>query len=307
MIGIGSKQYFIFPWAKGGNLWDLWKELDSHEDRSNIARRHIPDIIGQLVGLTGALKTLHDFSNGNSGSYRHGDLKPENILVFDTHTQIRLGTWKLADLGLARYHLEATGNRINATSNTGAGTISYQPPESALNKARPTSRLYDIWSMGCIILQLITWLVYGTAKIKEITRQTKSPSTSESTYWKASWDDKRPGGFYDIKIHHLITQHMEQLKCDLRGSPALLTLLSIVKDKLLVVKRPLSATKSMPGCRTNAKDLHQSLREIQTAGKPDQAYWISESIVKQASTLHVPHGRGHGSAMGNMNNVSLKS
>lgn len=273
MIAIGKKQYFVFPWADGGNLLHLWKSRDSHYDRSYIARRHIPDIVDQLVGLAGALATLHNFTHGKSGGYRHGDLKPENILSFDSSNHNSLGVWKMADFALTRYHMAATGDRIYATSNSGAGTISYQPPESVNGKAAPTSRLYDIWSMGCIFLQLMTWLLYGTRKIDDLTRNTIAVFVKgESSYWTASWTPET--GYHNIHVHSAVKNHMAQMKRDTRSSKALQDLLSIIEDKLLVVPLPKSFSMPELGCRTNAVDLHESLKRIQTSCR-DQKYWFS--------------------------------
>lgn len=289
MITIEKKQYFVFPWADGGNLLDLWRSRDSYHDRSYFTLRRIPYIVDQLVGLARALARLHAFSHGNAASYRHGDLKPENILIFDTQNQGSLGVWKLADLGLARYHMAATGDRLRVTSNSGAGTISYQPPESINARAAPTSRLYDIWSMGCIIFQLMTWLLYGKRKVDEFTETTKSVfAKDESSYWSASWIEGR--GYHNVNIHPSIKNHMEKMKWDLQagGSQALRDLLSIVEHRLLVIKLPPSATKLQPGCRVNASDLYLSLLRIQAACK-DQRYWLSGgNVVKQASHLHIP-------------------
>ncbi|KAK2597572.1 hypothetical protein N8I77_012351 [Diaporthe amygdali] len=291
MIAIEKKQYFVFPWADGGNLRNLWKSRDSYHERSEIACRYIPDIVNQLVGLTDALERLHAFPYGEAASYRHGDLKPENILIFDSKSPSFLGIWKMADLGLARYHMAATGDRLYVTSNSGAGTISYQPPESVDAKAAPTSRLYDIWSMGCIFLQLMTWLVYGTSEIEELTRKTKSVfAKGESSYWSAeSWDETN--GYHNLKVHPSVTKHMERMKGDVQGSKALQGLLLIIQDKLLVVQRPKEATISESGCRTNAADLHRSLKKIQAACE-DRGYWFSGgNVVQQASHLQIPQGQ----------------
>lgn len=308
MISIGKKQFFIFPWADGGNLHNLWKSRDSYHDRSQVARQHIPNMMHQLVGLADALARMHAFSYGKAASYRHGDLKPENILVFSKNNHDFPGVWKMADLGLARYHMAATGDRITVTSNSGAGTISYQPPESINARAAPTSRLYDIWSMGCVILQLLTWLLYGTRKIDELTRNTKSVfAKDESSYWIASWNERR--GYHNIDIHPAVKKHMAQMRRDLQGSEALSELLCIVESRLLVIKLPPSATSSQEGCRANASELHTSLQSIQAACR-NQYYWFSGvNIVKQASLLEIPQGQNLGVGRGNKvsSNSSISS
>lgn len=311
MFGSNGTQYFLFPWADGGNLWSLWKRQDSYEDRSRIARHHIPRIMDQLIGLADALAKLHKFQDGGSESYRHGDLKPENILVFEATANASMGIWKLADLGLAKYQKEATQNRpLYSVSKTGSGTISYQPPESVTSDHRtPTSRLYDLWSMGCIILQLMTWLMYGTDKISHLTRATNSSvNPHESTYWNASYDagnDSTQGSYQKVDIHREIKQHMAQMRRDLRYRNALRDLLSIVEDKLLVVKLPSDSDELERGCRTNAADLHQSLIAIRDGITLGETDWSLGDLVKQASTLQLPHGQSSDTIWGN--NVSSDS
>lgn len=294
MFAKGKKQYFVFPWANGGNLSNLWKKHDGYYGsygRSDIAYRLIPAIVKQLVGLAHALKELHTFSHGSAASYRHGDLKPENILVFDYEERGFPGVWKMADLGLARYHYKATGDRKYVTSNSGAGTISYQPPESIYAKASATSRLYDIWSMGCILLQMMTWLLYGTRKLSELTTNTTPAAFArdQSSYWTATYHG---GKYHNIRIHPAVQDHMRQMKRDVQGSKALQALLSVIEDKLLVVKRPPNTTVPWAkGFRTNAADLHQSLREIQVECK-NPGYCVSgRGIAQQASFLQVPQGQ----------------
>lgn len=294
MFAKGKKQYFVFPWANGGNLYSLWEKHDGYDSspsRSEIAHRFIPSIIKQLVGLAHALKKLHAFSHGSAASYRHGDLKPENILVFDYKERGFPGIWKMADLGLARYHFAATGERKATTSNSGAGTISYQPPESIHAKAAATSRLYDIWSMGCIILQMMTWLLYGTRKLDELTTRTTPAAFArdQSSYWTATYDGRR---YHNISVHPYIITHMAQMRQDVQNSKALQDLLFIIEHKLLVVKRPPNATVTWAeGYRTNAADLHQSLQKIQVACK-DPGYCVSgRGISQQASFLQIPQGQ----------------
>lgn len=311
MFAMGKKQYFVFPWANGGNLYNLWENHDGYEGspgRSDIAYRFIPSIIKQLVGLAHALKKLHAFSHGSADSYRHGDLKPENILVFDYRERGFPGVWKMADLGLARYHFSATGERKPTTSNSGAGTISYQPPESIHAKAAATSRLYDIWSMGCILLQLMTWLLYGTRKLEELTKRTTPAAFArdQSSYWTATYDGRR---YHNISVHPYIIQHMDQMRQHVQGSKALQELLDIIEKKLLVVKRPPYATVTADGYRTNAADLYQSLQSIQAKCKIPGYCVSGRGIAQQASFLQVPQGQTLGVEKGNKvsSNSSISS
>ncbi|KAI8287284.1 hypothetical protein K4K60_012629 [Colletotrichum sp. SAR11_57] len=109
----GENRYFMFQWADGGNLRDFWKSHPTPEFDANLVRESVT----QLRGLADALAALHNYKG--EGNYRHGDLKPENILRFEDKTFV--GTLKIADMGLAKRHTEATDARLGPT-NTKYGT-----------------------------------------------------------------------------------------------------------------------------------------------------------------------------------------
>lgn len=86
---------------------------------------------------------------------RHGDLKPENILWYkDSNSR---GILQIADLGLGRFH------RMESRSNQDPlrieGSPTYMPPELPLGEL--ISRAYDIWSLGCVFLEFMTWILLG--------------------------------------------------------------------------------------------------------------------------------------------------
>ncbi|ROW10439.1 hypothetical protein VMCG_01821 [Cytospora schulzeri] len=176
------RHYFMFPWADRGSLRDLCKRNPEPNLQANL----INDIIQQMVGLAGALWALHNFKD--EGAYRHGDLKPENILIFGDGTWT--GTWKIADMGLAKRHITDTSAR--GPTSTRHGTPSYEPPEAYLNTLSARSRLYDIWSMGCITLELIIWLLYGYKRLIEFNNSMNDPLGQASPYWDGSDLDEAP-------------------------------------------------------------------------------------------------------------------
>ncbi|KAK4237320.1 kinase-like domain-containing protein, partial [Achaetomium macrosporum] len=84
---------------------------------------------------------------------RHGDIKPSNILWFAATR-----TLKLTDFGLAEFHTILS--RAGQSSSGLAVSPDYRPPEMDVDGGK-VSRPYDIWSMGCIYLELIAWLLEG--------------------------------------------------------------------------------------------------------------------------------------------------
>src|SRR5688572_8290946 len=72
----GEKHFVMFPWARGGNLRDFWRN-----DPPTLGPRYLEWVFTQLVGLTEAMVKLH--RSQSEKHWRHGDLKPENILCFE--------------------------------------------------------------------------------------------------------------------------------------------------------------------------------------------------------------------------------
>ena len=67
------------------------------------------------------------------------------------------GILQIADFGLGRFHGRASRSQVDP--RTIASTPTYEPPDIALNLK--VSRAYDIWSLGCLYLEYITWRLGG--------------------------------------------------------------------------------------------------------------------------------------------------
>lgn len=274
--------HLVLPWAHGGNLIDFWTRHDSYHDRRLVVAPCIRAILVQLVEISRSLAFLHNFS------YRHGDLKPENILIFWANENVEdiPGTWMMADFGLAKEHVEATGkrNHMIATSIRGWGTISYKAPEVFRNPNSPTSRLFDIWSMGCIILQFITWLVHGMVGVRKLTQKTISNvGNLASCFWDG---DYVSGRWYSMKVHREVIQLILELKEHLKASPALLDLLAVVETGLLVIETPQDPGMGTQQCRTDARGLFKSLQRICQNCQNNPSYWTrSAEVVRWTPTF----------------------
>lgn len=233
IISKGKRQYFMFQWADGGSLRDFF---ETHE--RVLDQEFVQQVIGQLAGLVAALDSLHNWDEGE-GSWRHGDLKPENILRFEDGT--RTGIWKIADMGLAKHHFAPTGRRSGPTS-TQNGTPLYGPPEAVTSSATARSRLYDIWSLGCITMEIIVWLLDGYEALVEFNNSLKNLSGYPAPYW----ENNPPGS---PRIHQKVSDRIKIMEERLKGSrpTALSDLLNIVKNDLLVV--PLPENRSRTGLK----------------------------------------------------------
>ncbi|RBR11624.1 hypothetical protein FVER53590_14177 [Fusarium verticillioides] len=178
-----KQKCLVFPWAHGGDLYKFW---EAYQGKTV----DLKWIISQFTGLCSVLNDLHKIN------CRHGDLKPDNILWY--RDKDGLGTLKIADLGLAAFHIKTTGDRRGIQTMTPTGTARYEPPETAENKTGERSRMYDIWSMGCIMLELLIWLTQGIDAVDKLGKAT-------DYFWKRDDSSQR----YEIHPEHAINDLLQ--------------------------------------------------------------------------------------------------
>lgn len=97
-------------------------------------------------GMTRGLFHLHSLEN-----VIHGNLTSSNVLL-DEHTNA-----KIADFGLSRLMTAAANSNVIAT----AGALGYRAPE--LSKLKKANTKTDVYSLGVIILELLTGKSPGEA------------------------------------------------------------------------------------------------------------------------------------------------
>ncbi|KAF2469937.1 kinase-like protein [Lindgomyces ingoldianus] len=129
----------------------------------------------QLLGITSALDSLHNFTYKKHDildlemiGYHH-DLKPQNVLIKD-------GVFLLADFGLARLK--------DPVSQSGTihkhGALTYGAPETLGNSSRSgrsVGRALDIWSWGCILIEVITLELMSPMGVAQF-RQNRTTNTA---------------------------------------------------------------------------------------------------------------------------------
>lgn len=149
----------LLPWADG-NLWDYW-EHHRHLHRDSDLIRWMVD---QFHGLAEALRQIHrrrsnDLDARLSGI--HGDIKPHNILWFKGRPEDsnKMGRLVICDFGFTSFHTKASISRVAPEGHS----PTYKAPEFGQHHI---SRAYDIWSLGCVYLEFITWYLMGYKAVK---------------------------------------------------------------------------------------------------------------------------------------------
>ncbi|KAI0015304.1 kinase-like domain-containing protein [Xylariomycetidae sp. FL0641] len=176
-----DKSYLLFPWAQEGNLRDLWAKYSppgvEEEKGQQQARWYSTDwLLNQAWGLADALAVTH----GRLGTYTlpsheanppqsysdtrrqfvlHADIKPDNILCFHEDEPPSVHpVLKLADFGLA---LKSESDS-NFSREMLVPVRSYRAPEFDVHDTdQPLDLKSDVWSLGCVFSELVTWSLSG--------------------------------------------------------------------------------------------------------------------------------------------------
>jgi len=262
----GDALCFLFPWANGGNLREYWASAD--KGYPSLRPRREPDLIlwvlTQLRGLADGLNALY------GENCRHGDLKPENILRFTENNE--RGTLQIADVGLARFHLAVMRSR-NVKTTTMTGTFRYEPPEAEdRTDGKARSRDYDIWSMGCIYLEFLIWLLEGHEKLEEF---------NEPGNLQHFWEHR--GG--SLAVHSAVEAAMDRigkaLRCDdPKVDTALKDVHNLVRKRLLKV-RLIGDGWPKDDARANAPELSSEMDKIYKRAKSDSSYLFEGSVFRR--------------------------
>ncbi|XVF31614.1 hypothetical protein REPUB_Repub17cG0006400 [Reevesia pubescens] len=138
----GMVVYNLFlEYARGGSLSDLIIKK---------YRGKIPecDVKCYTKMLLEGIRDIH------ARGYVHCDLKPANILVFPPEGYGSISSLKIADFGMVRRPGESHISEVEPWMLHFPGTAVYMPPESVTDGKIKAS--LDIWSLGCIVLEMIT-------------------------------------------------------------------------------------------------------------------------------------------------------
>jgi serine/threonine protein kinase len=217
-----SESYMLLEWANKGNIRSLWVESPTIPE---LSPRIIKETLVQLRGLADALCHVYE------GRYYLGELTPRSILRFQEGDTC-IGRLKIADT----FHRERLLS-LDATSEILAGRyeekLRYKSPEIASPISRPETRGSDIWSMGCIIIEHLIWLLYGKDELSRFNRNIND------FYWTKLGVER--------VVHPWVTAWLDHMSNDdeCAQATAMRDLLDMVCTKLLIVSSESRATSQI--------------------------------------------------------------
>ncbi|POS71541.1 protein kinase [Diaporthe helianthi] len=168
---------------------------------------------------------------------RHGDIKPENILWFkQDKSHPEFGILKLSDFGLTTFH-RAWTTAVNAEEVR--VTHTYSAPEQQTEET--LSRPFDVWSLGCIILEFVTWILLGSKGLttfedkRYLDGGIKSPRFSLDNFFTVFHTENQPQA--QAKVKPSVESWINKLKKLPQCSQFLIEVLNYIQNNMLLVQK----------------------------------------------------------------------
>ncbi|KAI5920132.1 kinase-like domain-containing protein [Camillea tinctor] len=292
-----QRYHLLFRWADGGNLDDLWR---IHYPHPTVTSRWILWLAEQCCGLAHGLDGIHntkmtveevaetqfsqdsfthiqDYAEIPPGNYqeeddgrdygRHGDIKPQNVLWFNKDkNSYQLGILKLSDFGLTTFHRALT-TKVNPSDVR--VTPTYSAPEREIDET--LSRPFDIWSLGCIFLEFVTWLLCGVEGLDTFNRNRfveqgsrNSKFLMDDFYMLVQGDERKCA-----EVKPSVYKWIKLLKRRKECSPFLSDFLNYIQTKMLVVD--ISE-------RDNSRTVSEQLKKMFTKCKKEPNYVLRAGV-----------------------------
>lgn len=194
--------FLVFDWAEADlqAYWRIRNPLPSFDLKTVLW------MAKQCKGIASGIIQIHQHesvyakedsdqpANKNVVFGHHGDIKPENVLWFAEpgHEAGTVGgTLKLSDFGLAEVSIHRTISM--APKSKWGVSLGYRAPEADLKQGGAAiGRSYDIWTLGCLYLEFITWILGGSKLLDEFLEVRKARD--------ATWHDIETHTFFRLEV-----------------------------------------------------------------------------------------------------------
>ncbi|KAL4811748.1 kinase-like domain-containing protein [Aspergillus spinulosporus] len=251
-----GKYHLVFPWANG-SLKEYWEK--ESVPAGALYASTLKWSLSQMIGLASGLTHFHEFTNRYTGEIRfgrHGDIKAANILYFQSSEGDAI--LKIADLGLAS--IRSRNSRSNVDPKGIIASPTYSPPD--VERRCLISRKWDIWSLGCLFLEFVTYLVLGGQAIDEFSKERRREYTTE-------YPEFAPDFFYSSNDYNLVkpcvSSWVDRLKKHSRCSNMLSDILDLVMTEMIIIE---------PRDRSSSLEICKKLRAFMSQAEEDEGYLL---------------------------------
>ncbi|KAF3805940.1 hypothetical protein GCG54_00013614, partial [Colletotrichum gloeosporioides] len=265
----GDRYFLVFPWADG-NLRQFWEKHERNPKNKNGIMWLLHQCKNLTTGLhkVHTLTSLHDpskagpkytWSEIQQGKFkrwgRHGDIKPENILWFQEYETFK-DFLVISDFGLTSFNTTESRSKVRAESILGcSGT--YRPPE--LDLGEDISPKYDVWSLGCVFLEFVSWFLLGFSATQKaftdsrVNCEKEFKQVSEDKFFILERSMESPQTF-KAKVKPSVTTWITKLRGHETCTAQLKELLNFIESQMLM---PISNNR--PDCKQIIAEIHKIL------------------------------------------------
>ena len=262
-------------------------------------------IFGRTIGLAGALAFLHEelyvSSRNEQLQCYHLDLKPQNILVFEAGGNDGDDIWKISDFGMSRIKTVRDGQphpesehfldmifkpQHNEDSSSGIENAraggTYAAPE-AREESAVVTRKSDVWSLGCVLALVLTFLDGQSRGINEFSQARQKDRKHD---WFFDSKAVRTGSDEKQILHPSVSTWLRELtrRAFKRG---ISEGTAIQKASEMLVKEMLIRDQ---GRRLSAKKVEEKLKNIQSCfTEPAVNLQKTNSPPELKRQLKIPH------------------
>lgn len=211
----------------------------------------------QLRGLADALRYIY-----NLGGWHH-DLKGENLLVFE-EGDCGGPTLKIADFGSAKIHPRRSGPRDESspTNSYSQGTSAYEAPDYVIR--REISRPYDVWTLGCIFMDMLVW-TFGlhSSELETFSNERRKINRgklgNDTMFWYVEFDDRQYTTHWKPAVRKRL-QELEDLCHSDKGS-------AVFKELVLTTRKML---RMDPSARPKPHEVYNDMDRM--------TLWAEEAV-----------------------------
>lgn len=207
---------------------DLEAFMENHPDPDQVSGFSESELCQEIYGLIEALNVVHNQGAADADpntlqvtdpksrpktGFIH-DIKPDNILTF--YLEKNQPCFRLSDFSCARVKEVVSGingKRHSQKTYATSGAPDYRAPECSKYQ---TSRPYDIFSIGCVFLELLVWFTEGFAGLSAF----RDSRTGPTIPGHANYDGffKYPDGLSGkAYLRQPVLDKMVELQNQLRG------------------------------------------------------------------------------------------
>lgn len=227
-----KRYYLVFPCARG-DLKEYWSKQNPQPETDIDT---VQWVAKQCRGIAEGLGQIHRYVSKYSKEAgvpteelygKHGDIKPQNILWFNDRHH-RKGILKITDFGLAEF--KTSLSTFCRPQTRMVVSPSYRAPECDLSNG--VGRSSDIWALGCVYLEMITWLLGGRILMEEFFKVRLAIDPH--------WENMRTDAFFECIPD--ADSPSAQLKSTVKEVCGHSLLMSFTKHSMLLLTKLLSSS-----------------------------------------------------------------